>query len=179
MASRVELNGSIDSHLLRDVLRAAHVLRALRPSQEHPLKAFTAAFGAKHEGRSVPLLQAVDDELGFDLNGQSRHPLGNLLADLQEYPTIQAENNGHEAQVSPTLLRLFENACLTGNYRQRLNDSNLNSHQEGWPTSMAAVLRLNVDGDIYFDTMIGSSSSRMLTIWSIRQKNHGTPQESC
>ena len=162
VAHRIAVNGSIDSNLINDVMEAAKVLRALWPTNQHPLQAFAVAFGAKHEGRAVPLLHAVDEELGFDLNGQPRHPSGTLLSELEDHPTILTERDRNDTKVSHTLLKLFENACLTGNYRQRLDHSDLKRNRNRWPTSMAAVIRLNVDGDIYLDTMVGPSSSRML-----------------
>lgn len=172
VAHRLSLDGAVDERVVAALLRAARVLRDFHGEPACPLNAFQRRFVERFEGRAVPLLEAVDAELGFGLAGEARHPVGTLLhrrapnddVAWGETPTTAAVTMGPAA--GPFQLRLLERAWSSGDFHQQLDEQDLvglPSVRAPWPSTMAGVVRLAGDGQICVDTVAGPSGMRMLS----------------
>ena len=67
---------------VEDVIRGVELLQRIAPKAPHSdIDAFREAFRERYEGREVPLLEALDDELGIGFGAQRRDPAP-LLKDV-------------------------------------------------------------------------------------------------
>jgi thiopeptide-type bacteriocin biosynthesis protein len=107
-------NARIGSAITREVVAGAELLRRIGRFGEQSLAQFRDAFTARYEARRVPLLEALDDELGvgFPVRGASSPDAEPLLAGLEFPPRGDPSTawGGREA----TLLRLLADALSSG-----------------------------------------------------------------
>ena len=163
VSHRLSIDAHLDSMFEQDIKQAAFVLRSLRPAPTSLLSSFTKTFSSRFEGQAIPLLEALDDEIGINLDGSSRHPRGTFDSSISYCQDNSQPDLGlPQEYLHPHLIELYSRALRTGIYQQQINVDLFTECLVPWPSSMAAMLKLNKDGGIYVETIVGPSSMKML-----------------
>jgi len=107
---------SLGPAVLEEIERGAAVLQRIGGGSEpDPMAAFRARFEERFAGAEVPLLEALDDEvgIGFRLPGDPQGEVPPLVAGLQ-FPAVEAPARRWEARHDWMLGRIEETACSGG-----------------------------------------------------------------
>ncbi|WP_224247951.1 lantibiotic dehydratase [Hyalangium gracile] len=116
-AFRPVTQATLSPAVLEELEHSLEALRRTNPSQraEHPLELFRTRFLKRYEGRSVPLLEALDDEngVGFTFGRAPGTTTGPLLAGLA-FPGGRRQDKGSFEPRHHHLLRLLESTWREG-----------------------------------------------------------------
>ena len=164
---------SVDSMLasatVDDILRGVNMLRRITPPRTRTeLDLFRDAFRERYEGQEVPLLDALDEELGIrfgpELQGRDPSPLLKGLRPRTR-PTRETTLGARERH----LLELLHTAWAQGAHEVRLTNADIdalaNDDAPPLPDALAAtaVLAQTVHGPrIVLDIAVGPSGARLL-----------------
>ncbi|MEP6732875.1 MAG: lantibiotic dehydratase family protein, partial [bacterium] len=104
----------LGSNVIREITAGAELLRRVGRSGDTLLDTFRSAFAARYEGRQVPLLEALDEEMGigFPIRGDASPDAEPLLAGLA-FPSRSDPTTFWGAREA-MLLRLLADALVAG-----------------------------------------------------------------
>ena len=104
----------LGANVIREITAGAELLRHVGRSGDAVLDAFRSAFVARYESRQVPLLEALDEEIGvgFPIRGDASPDAEPLLAGLA-FPT-RTDSTTFWGAREATLLRLLADALAAG-----------------------------------------------------------------
>jgi thiopeptide-type bacteriocin biosynthesis protein len=115
---------TIGPEVVGELLRAAELLRGMaRRSPRDPLVRFRDAFGMRYEERDVPLLEALDEDLGLGFGDPAPDP-SPLLKGLP-LPRVGESSGASWSDRDGVLLRRLELAWSRGETEIRLEDNEL------------------------------------------------------
>ncbi len=82
-------NACLDRRLVQDILRGVEILHSIQAvSQRDILNQFKKDFQERYQDQEVPLLEALDDEVGIGFNSDTRALAEPLLEDHCRFPTL-------------------------------------------------------------------------------------------
>ncbi|HEY4307481.1 MAG TPA: lantibiotic dehydratase [Gemmatimonadaceae bacterium] len=104
----------LGANVIREITAGAELLRRFGRSGDSLLDTFRHAFMARYEGRQVPLLEALDEEIGvgFPIRGDASPDAEPLLAGLA-FPS-RMDPTAFWGSREATLLQLLANALTAG-----------------------------------------------------------------
>jgi thiopeptide-type bacteriocin biosynthesis protein len=129
---------SLSSRVVDELLRGVQVLQSFTPPkrEDHPLNRFKTRFLERYEGRSVPLVEALDEEsgIGFAVARSPGMATGPLLAGL--YFPQGGGSGGEKVEWEPRyqhLLRRLERLWATGGHELVLTEEDLRAMKTSEP----------------------------------------------
>jgi thiopeptide-type bacteriocin biosynthesis protein len=170
---RKSLSGSISTNYQSDILNGLKALAALATPQQPPmLQQFIQDFKIKYDKQKIPLLQAIDPDIGIGY-GPIFSAAGNteLLRDVMFH---QKQDSKITIEWSPTHRLLLSKWNTNLNYTDpiELNDSDIQelSPVETFtnPPSLSVIFRIIEDG-IYLESAGGASATALIgrfTAWN-------------
>jgi thiopeptide-type bacteriocin biosynthesis protein len=110
--------GTVGPTVLAEVARALSILPRLQHPESGPLDDFRARFSERYEDREVPLLEALDEELGVGLRGRTvEDGSGVPLLEGLQFPARPERNlaawGRREAHLLKLLCRATQNGAMT------------------------------------------------------------------
>ncbi|MHA7632234.1 lantibiotic dehydratase [Corallococcus sp. M7] len=131
---------SLPSRVASELLRAVEVLRRITPerSEQDPLVRFRERFAARYEGRSVPLLEALDEErgIGFVADVRPGGGTGPLVKNLGLRSPRGADPAGLDTRARHLLRRLQEVSAAHA-HELVLTDEDLRAMEAETPRRLA------------------------------------------
>ncbi len=169
-AAGATLGGAV----LDEIAAGAELLsRLARPHHDDPLVRFREAFTARYEGRTVPLLEALDDEIGVGAALGEATESSPILRNL-EFPAMPDEQAPWSGREALLLTRLAE-ALAGGRHEISLMPADLPhlSHASPLPLPSAFAVMATVDAEsseavargafrVVLDGVLGPSGGRLL-----------------
>jgi thiopeptide-type bacteriocin biosynthesis protein len=123
-----------------ELIWGAEVLRRLgQPAEPYALRSFREAFSARYDRASVPLLEALDEEVGLGFGAGTES--SSLLRGLQ----FDAASSGAGLSPNPVLLQKVTDCARCGNMELQLDVSDLprsSNSMPGLPDSFAVMATL-------------------------------------
>ena len=167
--------GIVDSNIQQDLLQCIDSLSRFEEPEEHAnLSAFAKRFSERYEDAELPLLQVVDTEsgIGYLQDRPSTHIMP-LIQDLS-LPGKAGKAKLPWGKRDQFLFRKLNEAIAGGKYCIEINPEDLKNYKSNWellPPSLAVMFRLTAEGQIYVESVGGSSAANLLGRFA-----HGAPQ---
>ncbi|KQM78852.1 hypothetical protein ASE74_12905 [Pedobacter sp. Leaf216] len=161
IAQRKVLSGNVDESLLYAVPGLVKTLQGILPANDREaLKQFTSRFKKKFEDQEVPLLLALDPELGIgydELEQGGQHD--NFIAKLtNKTAKTDADNERIKSTLKNTLNQNFEKGKPVFLNKLKLH---LNEKPRSLPNSTSMIMA--VHDDLIFAEQIGGATANALT----------------
>lgn len=161
---------TIDTDLANDVLKGMVVLKKLSATPHNArLSKFKNDFLKRYEGLEVPLLEALDEDIGVGY-GLINSSVGlNPMIDNLIIPDNNDSYNISWDRIQSFYLSKYHEALEHGSYEVKITDKDLNSFECCWddfPETVAVLARFIQNGndhDIILDRIGGSGAANLIT----------------
>lgn len=158
---------SLNSSLKKSLLKAIEILCAIRPSKNHEdsLNRFKIAFEERYEKKEIPLLLALDPEIGIDYTQQNSFD-SFLINDLGYHRKIRQRNLYNNDPIHQYLIESFHNAVAIQSLEIKLDETKLirpGDPKISLPKSSSVFFRLTGKDQIQIKSVGGSSGVNLFS----------------
>ncbi|MEQ7802075.1 thiopeptide-type bacteriocin biosynthesis protein [Pedobacter sp. ASV1-7] len=162
-----KLSGALNEYLLKDFQELINFLHHWAPTQKNTvdLDNFITGFRKKYDQRRIPIMQALDPEIGIGFGFlESQKGLSNLIKDIQENKSKSAINQ------DTNLRELLAPIMLKGNGSKVicLEDETIDLKKQKMPLPNGINMLFSItDQGILLEQLGGSSANTLLGRFSI------------
>jgi hypothetical protein len=171
---------TLDERMAKRMLKALTILNKLTPNQNNNhLNSFKDAFYKKYEEKEIPLLVALDSEMGISYSIDAKYGDINPLIDEITLPAKPPElQEIMWANQNTYLIQKYHDALAQNKNTIQIKDEELTQFNETWddlPTTLSSIIRIvacnNTEDKIFFSSASGSSAANLLGRFCYCDKN--------
>jgi hypothetical protein len=160
---------TISRNITRDILSAARILKALGRKKENPdLRNFREAFVRRYESAEIPLLQALDNDIGIGYGPSGGeigvNPLVDDVVNVKKTDSVKLDWNSSES----FYLKKYLEALTENKYEVNISEKDMKGFDVSWddfPDTFAAMVRVlkNDSGhEIILNHLGGSGAANLI-----------------